>query len=166
MPWGILLNPTVLLGLAFAGASAWAWIQTERLDSAKTALEAVRGEYGAFKAQVATLGRIAQDKADKQAKSDKRRKEVADANYSSTIAAMHNDLTKLRDERDRSVSSRVPASASSAQHPDRACFNRPELEQALRGLLVEVRGFVDEGSATIMGLDAAKAWAQGRQASP
>ena len=163
---GFLLNPTVLLGLAFAGASAWAWIQTERLDSAKTALEAVRGEYGAFKAQVATLGRIAQDKADKQAKSDKRRKEVADANYSSTIAAMHNDITRLRDERDRARGDLLPAPAAGAKRPDVVTFQRAEFERTLSNFMAGAGKLVEEGDIARVELDAAKTWAQGRQVSP
>ena len=48
MPWALLMNPTVLLGLALAGASAFGWLQTVRLGAAQDRVGGVQARFGQF----------------------------------------------------------------------------------------------------------------------
>src|SRR3989304_5753167 len=78
MPWSLLLNPTVLLGLALAGASAFGWFQTVRLGAAQDRVVAVQARFDQFKASVASEGRAAQARAETQRKADLQRAKEAD----------------------------------------------------------------------------------------
>lgn len=144
--WAAIAAGAAILLLGFALK-----VQTDRL-------RAVQAEYGQFKGGVEALGAAAADAAAKKEKDDRERKEKADAENLKTIAALRADVKRLRDA--RSGSSFVPGPAAGASRPDLACFDRAELESALRRFDQELQGIVDEGSAATVDLNTAKVWAQ------
>lgn len=94
----------------------------------------------------------------KQALHDLKSKERSDENYKRNIARLSADLKRLRSDR----ASLVPAAPASTARPDLACFDRAELDAALRSYREGVIGLVGEGAAAIDGLDEAKAWVHSR----
>ncbi len=146
------------IGLVLVAAVAFGWVKRGEHDQPK--YDALQLAYSTFKADVEAKGVIAQREADKRVAAEKSAKEKADAENAKSIAALHNDVARMRRERDSARRSLVPAAASQASSPDRACFDRTKLESALRSYRDAVRGLVDEGSDAVIDLNTAKAWAQ------
>lgn len=115
-------------------------------------------KFVAFKAQVKVLGEAAQKAAIKQVAADKVKKENADHENQITIAGLRTDVKRMRDS--RASSHYVPSTTSSTQRPDLACFDRAELESAIRIFDLGVQGLVDKGSEATINLNTAKAWAK------
>lgn len=147
-PLSILL---VVLGIAGAGAYA----NGVRWESKYDKLQA---SYNTFKGGVAALGEAAKAKAAQQALHDLKNRERTDDENARTIATLRTDIARLRLERDSARGSYVPAAPTGAARPDLACFDRAALESALRELVAEVRGFVDEGAEATLNLNTAKLW--------
>lgn len=154
----ITANPAVLLwlalgafmvGLSSGGAGAW-WIQGLRLD-------AVQAEYDGFVATTRAEGEVAKKLAAAAAAEDKQKKEHSDHEYQTTIASLAADIKRLRDA--RSGSRFVPAPPAGSRRVELACFDRAELERALRDFDTAIQGLVDEGSADSVGLNVARSWA-------
>jgi hypothetical protein len=159
----IVGNPVVLLWLALgafafgalsAGGVAWK-VQGWRLD-------AVQAKFDGFAATVKAQGETAKKLADATAVEDKRKKESADHEYQTTIAGLNADVKRLRDDRARS--GYVPAAPAGSRSPGLACFDRAELEQALRRFDEGVTGIIAEGDADAVGLNVARSWAGGIRA--
>jgi hypothetical protein len=68
MPWSLLLNPTVLLGLALAGALGWGSIQTWRLEAANGRTASLVGEYAVRDAKAQEAATIALQAAQTRAR--------------------------------------------------------------------------------------------------
>ena len=160
MPWNLLLNPTVLLAIALASASAFGWLQTTRLHAAQDRVIAVQATFDQFKAGVAAEGKLAQQRADAQAAIDRKRKEVADANHKAAVAVRDQRIASMRHDADSRSSYSLPAPEPSAPRPDIACFDRGAFELATRSALESLRGLADECDAAIISLNIAKAWAK------
>lgn len=94
----------------------------------------------------------------KQALRDVRNKERSDEENDRRMARLRADVRRLRD----ASPSFVPAPVSGASDPDRACFDRAELDSALRGYRAGIVGLLEEGAAAVEGLDTAKAWEKSR----
>ena len=139
-------------GLAAGAIPAWK-VQGWRLD-------AVQARYDSFVAQTRIIGEQAQKDAKAKAETDQRTKERFDAEQKKLVAANTALAKRLLDT--RSGGSYLPAASPGASHPDRACFNRTELDGAIRHLDVGVSGIVEKGNAARIGLDTARVWAQGR----
>ena len=153
-------NPTLLLwlalgsfalGLASGAGGAWT-VQGWRLD-------AVKAEFDGFVTTTKAQGEIAENLAKAKEAEHKREKEIADHEYQTTIAGLAADVKRLRDDRARS--GYVPAAPAGSRSPGLACFDRGELEQALRRLDAGVSGLVADGDADAVGLNAARSWAAG-----
>jgi len=147
MPWTLLLRPTVLLGLALAGASALGWLQTVRLGAAQDRVEAVQARFDQFKAQVAVEGREAKAKAEAQRKEDLQRAKEADdeakKRYSSLDAAYA--AYRLRQRAGNGATSRiVPAATAGAPDGNRVCYTRDTLDLEITGALGRLRGELAE----------------------
>ncbi len=142
----------IALVLASIGAAAAWTVQGWRLDK-------VRAEYAAFVAETRAAGEAAQKAVAMKEAADQQRKEQADRENSTTIAGLRADIKRLRHDND-AARSPVPPAAPGARRPDLACFDRAELESALRGFLAEARAIADQGSEAIVNLNTAKAWAQ------
>ena len=139
------------VALVLAGfALAWT-IQGWRLDAANA-------KYDKFVIQTEALGKEAERKAEAQRLNDIKRKEQADAENKHTIDSLRADNKRLRNE--RAAGSYVPPAGPGASRPDLACFDRTELESALRQLDEEVSGLIGEGAEAVGDLNTAKTWAQ------
>ena len=156
-------NPTLLLwlalgsfalGLASGGGVAWK-VQGWRLD-------AVQAKFDGFTATVKAEGEAAKKLADATAAEDKRKKESSDHEYETRIASLTADNQRLRDARARS--GYVPAAPAGSRSPELACFDRTELEQALRRFDEGITGLFAEGDAQAVGLNVARSWAAGIRA--
>jgi len=133
-----------------------------RITYLKGELAAARHALAELKTEVESLGREAKIRNDGLMKAHKAAVEVADAKHLRDLALLSAELNRLRDEGDRARGSFVPPAASGAGRADLACFDRPQLELAIRGLVADVRGLVDEGSQAVVELNIAKVWAAGR----
>lgn len=154
-------NPMLLVWIALGafaagaisgGGLAWT-VQGWRLD-------AVKAEFKGFVATTRAQGEAAQKLSDATKAADKKRKDQADAENKRTIDTLRADVKRLRNA--RAGSSFVPAPAPGASRPELACFDRAELERAIRDLDRGVQGLVDEGSEAAVNLDTARTWAQQR----
>lgn len=140
-----------LIGLSSGVGGAW-WVQGLRLD-------ALQSKYDGFVATVKAQGDAAKKLADATAAEDKRKKESSDHEYQTTIASLRADVKRMRDDRTRA--SFVPAAPAGSRNPEIACFNRSDLEQAIRRLDSGISGLVEQGDADAVGLNTARAWAGG-----
>ncbi len=111
-----------------------------------------------FEAATEALGVAAKQHAEQVAKADKLRKEKADAENKRTINNLRADVKRLRDERTRGGGLSAPA--TSAESPDRICFDPAKLSGALRKFDEGVFGLVEGCSEAVINLDTAKKWAQ------
>lgn len=147
-------NPAFVLYIALAafvagGAAAWT-AQGWRLG-------AIQSELDGFVDTVKAKGEAAQMLKLAQEKQDKFNKERTDAEVKDNLDRLRADNKRLRDV--RAGSRFVPSTASPTSSPDRACFDRTQLESAIRILDSEVSGLVDQGSEAVVNLNAAKDWA-------
>lgn len=140
-----------VLGLSSGAGVAW-WVQGLRLD-------ALQAKYDGFVATTKAEGEAAKQLAEAQAAKDKRKKESSDHEYQTTIANLRADVKRMRDDRTRGRF--VPAAPASSRNPGIACFDRAELEQAIRRLDSGVSGLLEQGDADAVGLNTARAWAGG-----
>lgn len=146
-----LLLGSFALGLASGAGGAWT-VQGWRLD-------AVQAEFDGFTATVKAQGEAAEKLAKAAADEDKRNKERVDREYQTTIAGLTADVKRLRDDRARA--GYVPAAPAGSRSPELACFDRSELEQALRRFDEGITGIIGEGDAQAVGLNVARSWAAG-----
>lgn len=148
-PWA--LAALFALGLASGAGGAW-WAQGQRLA-------ATQARFDGFVGTVKAEGEAAKKLAEAKAAEDKRIKENSDHEYQITLAGLRADNKRLRDDRARA--SFVPAAPAGSRNPGIACFDRAELEQALRRLDAGVSGLVEQGDADAVGLNVARSWASG-----
>jgi hypothetical protein len=157
----ITSNPAVLFyvagicfvaGLVAGAVPAWKY-QGALKDAAKA-------DYASFVVQTKAEGAAAQKIAAAKEAQDKLDKERFDAQYTNDLADAAAVSQRLLDARTRS--GYLPKARAAASHPDRACFNRLQLGEAIRDLDAGVQGIVDQGDRARIGLDTAKAWVQGR----
>ena len=141
------------VGALILGLGAAVKVQTNRLDACKAA-------HAAFVAQVETIGREAEKNARAKEAADKKTKERADANHKRELSRLHAAYVSMRDS--RAHSRYVPAASAAALRPDRAAFDRAELERAIQQLDERVSGLVAQCDATRVGLDSVKRWASER----
>lgn len=149
-----LLLGSFALGLASGAGGAWT-VQGWRLD-------AVNAEFDGFVTTTKAQGEIAENLAKAKEAEHKREKEIADHEYQTTITGLAADVKRLRDDRARG--GYVPAAPAGSRSPELACFDRTELEQALRRFDEEVTGLFAEGDADAVGLNVARSWAAGIRA--
>jgi hypothetical protein len=136
-----------VLGLSSGAGGAW-WIQGLRLAALQ-----------AFVTTTKAQGEAAKKLADAQAAEDKRKKESSDHEYETTIASLRADVKRMRDDRARA--SYVPAAPAGSRSPGLACFDRADLEGALRRLDAGISGLIGEGDTGAVGLNVARSWASG-----
>jgi hypothetical protein len=144
----------VAAAIAFAGLTAAVTVQTKRLAWCKQ-------EHAVFVGKTEALGKQAEADAAVRKLKDMKNKERTDEEVTRRTAALNATIAGLRNERARG--SFVPAAPAASGSPDRAAFDRAELERAIRGLDQGVQGLVDEGSAAVIKLDESRRWAQERR---
>lgn len=148
MMWGVLAAGVTIAGLGIAVK-----VQSARLDTCKA-------EYAKFQAEIRATGEAAIRAAKQREAEDQKRKEQADAALAKTrkdMAGVYAAYQRLRDQ--RAASGFLPPATAGSSRPDRACFNRAELERTLGVLDAEGAGIAAEGDDARVGLDAAKRWA-------
>lgn len=153
------VKPLGVLLLVLAVASAGAYANGVRWERKYDKLAA---EFSTFKGGVAALGEAAAKAAAEKAANDAKLKAGADNENQRTVSSLRSTIARLRADADRARGSYVPPASTGASRPDLACFDRAALESAIRELVAEVRGFVDEGAAATVDLNTAKIWNQGR----
>jgi len=135
--------------LAFAGVSAYAYVQTKRLASCKQ-------EFAAFQADVKAKGEAAQRESDRINAENAKRKEKSDAERKRLIIANNGLADRLRDNAARSS---LPETSGTAGSPETACFRRADLDAAIRKFTSGIAGIVTQGDSAVTDLDLAKRWA-------
>jgi hypothetical protein len=153
MGWGVLILGTIVLILGISLK-----VQSSRLHAEKEAHESTRLQYRTFVSEVKRVGEAAAKKAKAQEAADRKRKEAAD-NETKTL---RNNLAaarkRLRDNRNSPAGSLLPPDPSGSPSPERAAFNRAELDRALRAFEEGIEGLIIEGDEARMSLDTAKRW--------
>lgn len=154
-------NPLVLMwlllgafafGLASGGAGAW-WVQGVRLDN-------LQNKYDKFVNDTAALGKQAAMEKKATEAADKLKKEKSDVDHKTALSKLAADNKRLRNE--RAGRGYVPEAPAASRRPDLACFDRSELDVALRRFDQEVSGIVEEGAANTLTLKDAQTWAVGK----
>jgi len=135
--------------LAFAGVSAYAYVQTQRLASCKA-------EFAAFQADVKAKGEAAQRESARIDSENAKRKEKSDAERKRLIIANNGLADRLRDNAARSS---LPETAGNTGIPETACFRRADLDAAIQRFTTGIAGIVTQGDAAVTDLDLAKRWA-------
>ena len=146
-----LLLAAFVAGLASGAAPAW-YVQGLRLD-------ALQSKHDGFVATTKAQGEAAKKEAEAKAKADRQLKESSDREYQTTIASLRADVKRMRDDRARA--SFVPAAPADSRSPGLACFDRADLDGALRRLDAGISGLIEEGDAGAVGLNAGRRWAAG-----
>ena len=150
-PWALL--PSIYKYGAYALIAAaiygFGWLQGAHGEQIKAAK---------FEAATEAFSVAAKQHAEQVAKADKLRKEKADAENKRTITNLRADVKRLRDN--RASGGGLSAPATSAESPERICFDPAKFGAALRALDEGILGIVETGSEAVINLDTAKKWAQ------
>jgi len=153
----VLAGPALLYGAIAAGAvilalSLAVWVQTGRV-------EAWKGKHDNLVTQTKIIG----DKrnADTKIENERLTKKAKEANEQTTIlrAKFADASNRLRDNSTRR--SYVPSVTTSTSRPDLSCYDRAELDRAIRDFTGNTGELVIEGESKSIDLDVAKTWAQG-----
>ncbi len=115
-------------------------------------------DFAKFKAEVATLGEAQERRTAEIIKANNARKEKSDAIYRSRIAGLTSDLGKLRNS--ASASSLPTPAPDSRCPPEWACFDRQELDAAIRDFTRETAELVGTGEEVRLRLTTAIEWAR------
>ena len=135
--------------VAIGGLSLALWVQTGRLD-------AVKREYAGFVANVKAQG----EAAEAETKRINKENEAKRARYDKQISALRSSNATLeRRLRDSASESSLPRTASITGQPQAACFDRPQLDAAIRGFTERTAAIAAEGSRCLTELDNARSWA-------
>jgi len=147
----LIPGPYKWIALALLVVAVWGhgWLKGAGHEQAK---------FAAFEAEVAAEGRAAQKLAADRIAREIARKDASDASYQKALTLAGNDLKRLRDA--RPIGDILPAAPASSGSPDRACFDRTELERALRSLDAGVSGLAQEGDQIALRLKLAVEWAR------
>ena len=124
--------------------------------------ERVQLKFDAFVSETKALGDKARADALKKESDDKLAKGKADEQNRMVIATLTSTISGLRQQRASAGGGQLPAAPAGAKRPDLICFDRQAYQSAYGGLVTEVRGLADEGTASTVNLDTAKLWAQAR----
>jgi hypothetical protein len=145
----LTLYAAIGAGVVILGMSVALRIQTSRLDT-------VKREYAAFQAQVKAAGEIAEQKARAKEKADlaiKRNLDNENKLLRNNLALESKRLRELN-----SSSSTVSQLPVATVRPDLACFDRAELDSAIRLYQSDLLGIAEKGAQATLDLDTAKSW--------
>jgi hypothetical protein len=154
-------NPMVLAYIAaaaFAAGIATGGIPAWKYQGAMK--DAVQAKYTSFVAQTKAEGEAAQKIALAKEAQDKLNKENADETYKQLMARNADLAMQLLNS--RASRGYLPAASAGSSHPERACFNRLQLGEAIRQLDAGVQSVIDQGDSARIGLDTAKVFVKGR----
>ena len=115
-------------------------------------------KFTTFKAQVAEVGKIQESESKAKDLAYQQLKEKSDAE-NKHLKSDNLDLSR-RLLNNRTHSGYLPKAPPTSKRADAACFNRLQLEQAIRQLDTGVQSLITEGDSARIDLNTAKAWAQ------
>lgn len=147
--------------LAAICAAAWGHGYMTGVKHELARAQLVKAQFDGFVGQTREIGKAAQKAAESREKSDQILKEQSDAENNRSSAGTAADAHQLRDARSRG--NFVPLKPPGAGSPDRACFDRAELEQAIQRLDDEVSRLFAKGDQAVIDLNTAKRWHAGLQ---
>lgn len=136
------------IGALAAATYGLGWLQGAHREQLKAAK---------FEAATEALGKAQVERNKETEARNLQLKEQTDAETKRTLTILRADVKRMRDA--RAGGSYVPSAASTAADPSRACFDRAQLESAVRLLDSEVSGIVEQGSEAVTKLDIVKGWA-------
>lgn len=160
-----VLNPLAWRLIVYGGLilAAMGWTAYEVYGHEERKVQAVKDELATFKGGVAALGLAAEKRTKEENAASLKRKQDADKENADSARRDTALIASLRAAAAKRTNGRfVPSAPATSRSPNLACFDRPELESAIRGLVGEVRGLVDEGSKSALDLNTARIWAAGR----
>ena len=156
--WRLAGYATLAAGLFGAGAY---WMH----GRATVKFDRLNAEYHQFKGGVETAGRLAKEKADKQAAADRKAKETADEENRRSHATARATISKLRAAATarNSRGGSVPPAPAGSRCPDGAvCFDTAEYQRAIGDFDREARSGADEGTKVTTDFNTAREWANRR----
>ena len=160
MPWTLLLDLRVLLGVALIAVGIYAKVQSVRVQQ-------IQAEYAQFRADVESEAAKAQVRNARREVEYLEKRGRADAENKRTTDLLRVTLKRMRDA--NASSSRLPEAPATSARPDLACFDRAEYQRedgaAFERLQAGARSLADEGTASTVDLDSAKKWASDTAAS-
>lgn len=149
----LTLYAAIGAGVAILGLTIALKVQTARLD-------AVKDEYERFKGVTEAIGKIYKDKAKaKEAEYKAITKRTDDAHKKDT-AYLRTDADRLRQQLN-SGSGGLSGIPANPQRPDLACFERSQLDSAIRQYQSDLLGIAQKGAQATLDLDTAKSWVRG-----
>ena len=160
VPWWARALAVLALMAACAGFGA---LKMHEHDA--VVLAASESKYSQFVAETRARG----DQAARDAKAadalNKANKEKADAKHDRDVAGLKLTIAGLQPARaERGATGGFVPQARGADGGDpRACYDRPELDAALRALDQDLQRIADEGSKAVVDLNAVKRKAQGKE---
>ena len=121
----------------------------------------ISADYANFRINTEIVGKQAQREADERKALDERRKAASDESYSKALTVLSADLERLR--RARASADYLPPAPADTKCPEGwACFDRTELQQAIRQLDEGVSGLLAEGDSVRLQLSTAIDWARSK----
>lgn len=142
---GLLLGNWRLIAIGLAVMAVWGYIlHCERVKTQWAEAKAIAQRQSAENA--------------KQALRDLKNKERSDENYQRNIARLRADVGRLRDSRPVIL----PATGSSPEGLDQACYDRADFVAEIRKYRAGVIGLLGEGAEAVEGLNEARNWAANR----
>ena len=143
----LLSNKWAWIGLMLAGLGLSLTIQTNRLEHAETARTALQATFDGFKAQVAAEGKIAQQRADAQAKQDIQRAKEADDEAKKRYASLDAQYSAYRMRQRTSNDtgrSLLPSTAQGAGSNSQVCYSRETVDREFSAALERFRGRLED----------------------
>jgi hypothetical protein len=138
--------------LVFCGLTvAFGGLQTHRLKAEKR-------EHAEFRAQVKAVGEAQEKRTQETIARNQKAKESADAQVKRLTAANKSLADSLLNA--RSSSGYLPRPAPGSASPDRACFDRAELESAIAQLDAGLSGIAGKGDEARIAIDGLRDWAK------
>jgi hypothetical protein len=146
----LTLYAAIGAGVVILGLWAWGTYKSHRL-------EAVEDEYERFKGVTQAIGQIYKDKAKaKEAEYKALTKRTDDAHKKDT-ANLRADADRLRQQLN-SGGGGVSGIPPNPERPDLICFDRAELNTAIRQYQSDLLGIAQKGAQATLDLDTAKSW--------
>lgn len=147
------LSAYIALGAAaiITVVSAYAYIQTSRLDACKA-------DHAKFVAKVEAIGKQAEIEAKRIESENIKRKEKADAQINKLRRDNASLSKRLLDN--RASQSYLPAPSPGSPNPERATFDREKLERAIQQLDEQLSGLIARGDEGLKTIEELKGWAQ------
>ena len=115
--------------------------------------EAERG--AEFRATVEAMGKAAEERAAATRATREAITKAKDKSYAKRLAVVTADRDRLRRGAARSI---LPPAPADSRRPDLACFDRGELDLALRAYREGVGDLVTEGAAFAVSIESAREW--------